>query len=179
MRTLAILRLLIPLMLAFSLLAAACAPQTPPPDTPTAPPAATQTPRPTSTPEATRTLNPTETETPAPEATHTPTAAPTIESELNDAVLFSHGFLSEWRYFISVSASKPIEGKYYALVGQKYREKEYPCTVSDPKYPNRLYCAGDLTRIDDWVPFKIIPVGSEQPVFEGRVSIEYPFFKED
>ncbi len=146
-------------------------------------------------PSATRIIPPTSTASPIPLPTNTktpsptpgpkvyPTLTPTVEpsplptlsnNELANAKFFSYGFLENWHFFVSVNNDKPIEGQYYALIGEKYRLKLYKCEVF-PAYPNRLVCSGELARIDDWVEYTIYPIGSELPAFRGRISVPMPF----
>jgi len=146
-------------------------------------------------PSATRIIPPTTTPSPIPSPTNTsmpsptpvpntfPTLTPTKEptllptlsnNELANAQFFSYGFLDNWRFFVSIRNDKPIEGEYYAIIGEKYRLKLYKCEVF-PAYPNRLVCSGQLTKIDDWVDFTIYPVGSELPAYQGRISVPLPY----
>jgi hypothetical protein len=140
-------------------------------------------PLPTSTiqpsPQATVTSAPTASRTPmvTPSLTETKEPSPTntIENNgLEGAEFYNYGFLDDWRFFVSIRTPKPVVGKYYALIGEKYRLKEYKCEVF-PQNPNRLVCSGELTRIDDWVDYAIYPIGSDKPAFQGRISVPLPY----
>ena len=128
-------------------------------------------PKATSTPTALRTpmvtLSFTETGEPSP--------TNTVENNgLEGAEFYNYGFLEDWRFFVSVRTPKPVVGQYYALIGEKYRLKKYKCEVF-PQNPNRLVCSGELTRIDDWVDYTIYPIGSDQPAYQGRISVPLPY----
>lgn len=130
-------------------------------------------------PQVTATISPTESPTPRvmPSLTETeePTPTKTLENnELEGAEFYNYGFLDDWRFFVSIRTPKPVVGQYYALIGEKYRLKEYKCEVF-PVNLNRLVCSGELTRIDDWIDYAIYPVGSDQPAFQGRISVPFPY----
>ncbi len=130
-------------------------------------------------PHATATSTPTASRTSLviPSLTGTIEPTPTITfktSELEGAEFYNYGFLEDWRFFVSIRTAKPVMGQYYALIGEKYRQKEYKCEVF-PANPNRLVCSGELTRIDDWIEYTIYPVDSDQPAFQGRISVPIPY----
>jgi hypothetical protein len=131
--------------------------------------------------------SPLATGTNAPTASRTPMVTPslietgepsptnTVENNgLEGAEFYNYGFLEDWRFFVSIRTPKPVVGQYYALIGEKYRLKKYKCEVF-PQNPNRLVCSGELTRIDDWVEYTIYPIGSDQPAFQGRISVPLPY----
>ena len=151
--------------LALFLLAACSAPL--PTATPTLPPTASPTLAPTHTLAPTATSAPTRTPKPLPTHTSSPTAA--LKSDFSQAKLSTAGYLPGYRFFIAIELPDPVKGEYYALVDEN---KEYTCSIPG-NYPNRLYCSGQLTKVDGWVSYVIYTQGTDEEVFEGEVYAPY------
>ena len=97
---------------------------------------------------ATYTPIPTRTPTVAATATQRPsaTSTPYENIDFSQVEIGFGGFLSEWRYFITLDFPEPVRGQYYALVD---RNKPYQCEVR-VETPTRLYCSGPLTALSSW-----------------------------
>jgi hypothetical protein len=102
---------------------------------------------------ATYTAIPTRTSTAAATATPKPTltSTPYKNIDFSQVEIGFGGFLSEWRYFITLDFTEPVRGEYYALVD---RNKPYQCEVRDSS-PNRLYCSGPLTALSSWTSVEL------------------------
>jgi hypothetical protein len=96
---------------------------------------------------------------------------PTLASNLNQARIYTVGFLEGWRYFFTLETLSEVEGKYYAIVQEN---KRYECFIL-PQYPNRLYCQGQLVDLDDYVNFTVYDQTNNKPVYFGTVYI--PMFQ--
>jgi hypothetical protein len=126
-----------------------------------------RTPPPTSTPAPTITPQPTETSLPTPTSEPSITSFPTPEVDFSKVKFYTDGFLPNWQFFFALKAEGSVKGSYEALVDKTVR---YKCEVLTA-YPDRLYCNGPLRRMDDWIDYEIFQIGSDEPVFRGRMYV--------
>lgn len=152
------------LLLLISIALSACAAPTP---TATPSPQPTRTARPTRTPEPTLTPLPTQTLPPTITPTPTVTATPQPADDFTGARVYTAGFLPDWNYFIAFELAQEIKGKYYALI---QLNKEYKCEVR-VNAPKRLYCAGPLGAMSDYMDYVVYEQETDQPVFSGKVFV--------
>lgn len=146
-----------------SALSGASSTQTALAELPTAAP--TQTVKPSATPLPTHT--PTSTPLPTQTPTVTPTSTSAAQAEFAGAELLATGYLPNWRYLLIFKLPQAVQGNYYMMMDQN---KEYQCDKSI-QFPDRLYCSGPQTAVDDWVAYQVFEKETDLLVFEGQIFI--------
>ena len=163
----------IPLFLVLLLALAACSSASPAPSATSTPsgPQPTITLRPSSTPLPTETARPTF--TPLPSATATITVTPTVTPDpaLSEVRLLGPSWLQDYNLLITLIFPGPVQPDQYRVMVE---DKPYECQVL-PQYPDRLYCIGRGRNVYGLITVRVYQPGSEQPGFEGKLSV--PFFK--
>ncbi len=132
-------------------------------------PVTTSTPLPPTVTPAAATASPRPTALATPTATPNQVLTPTLVDDISKIVLVSHGVLSNWNYLITFAFPEPVQGEYSLLVDAN---KTYTC-ITRLDHPDYLYCAGPMTRLDDFVDFELFAVGHEASVFQGEIFIPY------
>jgi hypothetical protein len=152
------------LAVALPLLMAACSPRQ------TAQPTLTLTPQPTRTrpqPTTTLTFTPTVMATPSASPTATPTITPAPLMDFTQARIVAAGILSGWRCLITIQFLQSVQGEYSAVVDEN---KDYTCELISI-YPNRIYCYGPLSALNDDVHFQLYQKGLDYPVMDLMIRM--------
>lgn len=144
---------------------------------PTAVPATTVVSAPTARPTMANIQSPTAQSLPSmtPMPSETPTPAPTATQipppdDFTQASLFSAGKLDGWNFGLTISLTEPIQGEYYAQMGDAGRR--YSCRpLVEYNHPERLFCSGRIPAVEKSVEFQILQKSNDQPVFSGKIYI--------